>query len=255
MQIRYKKERLWRIRRRLMRRLERAVLKHARSMLQLDVVIGVGDHAVAVDLSEIKARHICQVGLCSDQSDVSSHPDALAIASDAADLIFALHLLESLPGAKDALKEFNRVITPDGYLLISCYNPWNFASVVRFLWSQCLYLAQKLGLKQVEPKQLWWLSPNRLTEWLSLLGFEVQNVRYLFPDANPRKHHGALSFISLIVERLIYGRGAAFVVVAQKREPGMRRIKLAFKTLKLASLTSGGALSVDVPAKQSRIEE
>jgi SAM-dependent methyltransferase len=90
----------------------------------------------------------------------------LPLESDSIDTVIAHHTLDFARNPHQVLREIQRVLTPQGHLLIVGFNPHSLLGVN----------ARMRGLSR---KSLWhqhtWVSESRLTDWLRLLGCEVQD--------------------------------------------------------------------------------
>lgn len=65
------------------------------------------------------------------QGDVRMPLDALALQRESVDLVVALHTLADAPSRHDLLLEYERVMSPEGILLVVELNPW---SLFRSRW-------------------------------------------------------------------------------------------------------------------------
>ncbi len=94
----------------------------------------------------------------------------LPVANESQDIVLLHHLLEFVENPHKVLREVERVIAPHGKVVICVINPFSL-----------LALRGLLGrLKRSPIWQNHFLSINRLHDWLSLLGFEVDEVAYGF---------------------------------------------------------------------------
>ena len=112
---------------------------------------------------------------------VYARPDALPIAADAIDVVVLAHTLEFEADPHGVLREAERVLIPEGHVVILGFNPWSLWG----LW--------RLVLKR-RARPPWcghFISLLRIKDWLALLGFEVVNQRtYFFRP--PLRHVGIM---------------------------------------------------------------
>jgi SAM-dependent methyltransferase len=91
--------------------------------------------------------------------------DELPLESDSIDAVIAHHTLDFAPNPHQVLRELQRVLTPQGQLLVIGFNPHSL-------------LGLNARLRGLSRSSLWhqhtWVSESRLTDWLHLLGCEVQ---------------------------------------------------------------------------------
>jgi len=129
---------------------------------------------------------------CRVQSRYRCHPlgnndaqcefDQLPIATDSLDAVILHHAHEFVANPHRVLREMNRVIVPHGHLIIVGFNPWSFLGVFS-------------ALARRSTQSMWHnhlLSTRRMEDWLSLLGFQINNIHYGFHGL-PIKKHGLLS--------------------------------------------------------------
>ena len=105
----------------------------------------------------------------------------LPIINKALDAVVLHHVLESAADPRTAIREVSRVLAPGGRLLIVSFNPWSLWGV-RGAYAR-LFRDSFSGLRFV--------SSRRLLDWLTVLGFELQqDVKYLsygLPFASRRR--------------------------------------------------------------------
>jgi len=126
------------------------------------------------------------------------------------------HVLEFADNPHQILREVERVLRPEGNLLISGFNPFS-------LWG----MHRALGRKQGYPWCGHFIRLPRLKDWLALLGFEVVGGR--FAAYAPPLHHSkwldSFSFMEKAGDRWWAVSGGVYFLHAIKRVPGMRLIK------------------------------
>ncbi len=155
----------------------------------------------------------------------------LPFASDSIDVVLLSHTLDFSPDPHPLLREVERVLIPEGKLIILGFNPFS-------LWGAW-------RLFRLRRRNIPWcgrfLSLSRLDDWLSLLGFEVQQVKRMM-FIPPLQQSGLIRQLA-IVERL--GRrywpmlSGSYVVQAVKRVSTLTPIEPAWK---LGSRVLGGSV-------------
>ena len=103
-------------------------------------------------------------GLCID-------PRHLPFQENCIDACILTQLLDFSSDPHQVLREIERVLTADGYLILTGFNPLSLCGLVKMC-----------GLKRHQPP---WsarmFTPARIKDWLELLGFEVlQDDRFAF---------------------------------------------------------------------------
>lgn len=95
--------------------------------------------------------------------DFVSSPADLAVATDSIDAVFLPHVLETTEDPHAVLREVDRILRPDGQVVVTAFNPWGW-------WGARHYLSRRRfpggGRRMV--------SESRLRDWLQLLDYQVQ---------------------------------------------------------------------------------
>ncbi|HLP99150.1 MAG TPA: class I SAM-dependent methyltransferase [Sideroxyarcus sp.] len=140
----------------------------------------------------------------------------LPFASDSMDLVLLPHVLEFSDNPHQIIREAERVLMPEGSLIISGFNPFS-------LWG----LHRALGRKQGYPWSGQFITLLRMKDWLALLGFEVVGGRFAAyaPPLHHRKWLDRYAFMEKAGDRWWAVGGGVYFLHAIKRVPGMRLIK------------------------------
>lgn len=162
------------------------------------------------------------------QARVLAEPEALPFESQSVDLLVLPHLLECTEAPHSVLREVERVLVPEGRVVISGFNPWS-------LW----------GARNALPGMEAWLpvptksqvALPRLRDWLKLLSFDVERGHYgcFVPACRSEQWLKRWQFIEAHGERLWRMGGAVYVVSAVKKVAGMRIIGPSWKTKRKAA--------------------
>jgi SAM-dependent methyltransferase len=137
-------------------------------------------------LSTLFGYHIIQ--LCGDQSYISSarvkhavfiarsqhsllqeknlcsSTSSLPIETDSVDVVVLPHTLEISSVPHEVLREVERILIPEGHIVIMGFNPWSLIGLRRFV----SFRSQRF------PWCVKYFSVSRVSDWLALLGFDVQ---------------------------------------------------------------------------------
>ena len=99
-----------------------------------------------------------------EASRINAEADQLPISSESADMIILPHILEFNSNQHQILREIERILKPEGKLIILNFNPWS-------PWMRYQYLR---GQEKHEPLHGYFLSRSKIMDWLKLLNFEVE---------------------------------------------------------------------------------
>jgi SAM-dependent methyltransferase len=158
-----------------------------------------------------------------------AEPVALPFPENSLDLVVLPHTLELSIDPHAALREVERVLVPEGRVVISGLNPvslWGLrqarARLYRRLGEGTLYL----------PDVGEFIGYRRLRDWLRLLSFEVESARFgcYRPAVRTTQWLDRFSFMDPAGERWWPIFGAAYFMVAVKRVHGARLLEPAWRT-------------------------
>lgn len=143
--------------------------------------------------------------------------DYLPFASQSIDLALMPHILEFSTTPHQILREVERVLMPEGQVIISGFNPLS-------LWG-----LPKLSLETRNefPWNGHFITLLRLKDWLALLGLEVTGGRLgcYAPPVRSERWLRRYRFLEKAGDRWWALGGGVYFLVARKRVPGMRLIK------------------------------
>ena len=105
-----------------------------------------------------------------DLTEFESDVHEIPMPNNSLDAVVLHHVLETADDPRTAIREFSRALAPGGRLLIVSFNPWSLWGV-RGAYAR-LFRDSFNGMRFV--------SPRRLLDWLTVLGFELQHeVKYV----------------------------------------------------------------------------
>jgi SAM-dependent methyltransferase len=147
-----------------------------------------------------------------------ARPDSLPLPADSIDVVLLHHLLDVCTNPHAVLREACRVLLPEGHLVIVGFNPWSLWGLWRLFrlpWSSTPWLRRAL-------------SPQRMSDWLSLLDFEVVGVEsaYFLPPVKAAMVRKRLGWMEALGSRYWSQGGAAYVVLARKRVACLTPLRL-----------------------------
>ncbi len=174
--------------------------------------LGLLDHDL-LRTSRIPARF--RIGAGTDVA-LRMEPEQLPVASQAVDLLLLPHVLEFSAHPHQILREAERVLMPEGSLIISGYNPFSLWG----LWRMLPYN------RRAYPWCGRFISLPRLKDWLALLGFEVVGGRMCCytPPLRQERWLARFRFMEDAGDRWWALAGGVYFIHARKRVQGMRLI-------------------------------
>ena len=184
-----------------------------------------GFHVIQLGMPEVdllrenRITHKLRVGREAGP-DVLANCHELPLATQSIDLVVLPHVLEFAEEPHAILREVDRIMMPEGRLVIVGFNPWS-------LWG----LRSALGpSRDQHPWNGRFLSLLRVKDWLALLGFDVSAGRliaYAPPFDNERVRR-RFAFMEPAGDRWWAVGGAVYMLQAIKRVRGMRLLTPAW---------------------------
>ena len=168
--------------------------------------------------------------------------DELPFASQSLDLVVLPHVLEFAAEPHQVLREVERVLIPEGQLIICGFNPAS-------LWG-ARQAAGRLAGSPFLPRAGEFISMPRMKDWLKLLNMGVNHSHFgcYAPACRTDKWLQRYAFMDNAGARWWPYLGAVYIVQAIKRVKGMRLIGPAW-TKKPAAASAG------VPVTNKRREQ
>ena len=156
---------------------------------------------------------------------------ALPFAENSLDLLLLPHALELSPDPHATLREAERVLVPEGRVVISGFNPvslWGLRQTRARLY-------RRLGVGELYlPEAGEFIGYWRLRDWLRLLSFEVETVEFgcYRPSVRSEAWLKRFAWMDRLGEHSWSIFGAIYFVVAVKRVRGMRLLEPRWKSPK-----------------------
>lgn len=199
------------------------------------VVLDPPSQMQAMDASRILHRVVqtCSEQGLESQTAVLGLAEALPMQADSVDAFVLPHVLDISADPHQVLREIDRCLVAEGHLIILGFNPLGWWGLRRLLF----------GWRGRVPWSLKFVSLQRLREWLSLLGFDTLQARYIFP--HPPWHYGRERAEGRLLQRLHHERwpllAASYLLVARKRVATLTPVKPRWRPRR--SLLAGGGVA------------
>jgi SAM-dependent methyltransferase len=174
------------------------------------------------------ADGISTTQLEGERVHLRSEFDALPFPASSLDLVVLPHSLELARDPHLTLREVERVLMPEGRLLVTGFNPAS-------LWGLRQRVARLRGAHDLFlPRAGDFIGYWRLRDWLRLLGFEVEAGRFgcWRPPCETERWLQRYAWMDPIGDRWWPVLGAVYYLHAVKRVRGMRLVGLAKRDLR-----------------------
>jgi SAM-dependent methyltransferase len=175
-------------------------------------VVQVGNLKRDEDLlktSPARNRVVMGVGSGGEGVDLQADPCHLPFSSDSVDGILLPHTLDFSRDPHQVLREVERILIPEGKVLLSGFNPWSIWGGVRLFRMR----------SSTPPWCGHFFSSRRVLDWLALLGFDLLALHFLNfrPPIRSPGIVQKLQFMEQIGERLYPNFGGVYIILAVKR--------------------------------------
>ena len=190
-----------------------------------------GYHALQLGLPEVDALRenrmplrLCAADRRRDEGDggctlrVLNRYEELPFATQSIDLVVMPHILEFATEPHQVLREVDRVLVPEGQVVITGFNPLSLWGLRQFL--------TRLGMEPYLPREGQFIALPRIKDWLKLLSFEVNRGRFgcYLPWVRSDRWLQRWRFMDRAGDRWWPVLGSIYMVTAVKRVRGMRLV-------------------------------
>lgn len=166
--------------------------------------------------NRIPFRQKAGEGSAAGPVDASCDLRYLPFAANSIDLVVLPHVLEFYDDPHQILREVERVLIPEGQVVITGFNPLSLFGLRRHL----------PACSGDFPWQGQYLSATRTKDWLQLLGFEVDRACFgcHAPPCRTQKWLHRWKWMDAVGENTLSMTGGVHLLRAVKRVHGMRLI-------------------------------
>jgi SAM-dependent methyltransferase len=181
-------------------------------------------------------------GAASRPLDILAQFEALPLPSQSLDLVVLAHTLELAEDAHQTLREVERVLMPEGRVVVVGFNPTSLWGVA----GHCSRTASRLGLRAPQHERGEIIGPRRLRDWLKLLGLQVETGCFgcYRPTWSTERWLDRTEWMEAAGQRWWPFFGSLYMVVAVKRVHAMRLIGPAWKRrMQVGAVTAPAVLT------------
>lgn len=206
-------------------------------------LVQIGQYSDAALLQGSKVSH-CSVMQtsqhqipCMTDGRLTGQAHNLPFASDSVDVVVLNHVLEFSLNPHGVLREVERVLVPEGHVVMLMFNPWSLWAMNRLLFRW----------RKSAPWCGNFIGSTRSKDWLALLGFEVsQSQGYFYrPALQQVSILDRLGWVERLGQRIGLAPGGAYMLVAKKKTETLTPIKPKWSTSRRRVVTAGLAESME----------
>ncbi|MFT4747893.1 MAG: hypothetical protein ACI8XG_001977 [Congregibacter sp.] len=208
-------------------------------------LVRLGNLSSQIELVACPIKH--QVNITSNKQDYTSllaTSDDLPVSENSVDAFLLAHELDFAKDPHQILREVDRTIMPNGYIILTGFNPLSLCGLLK-------YLPIDKGNVLHEAR---FFSSARVKDWLQLLGFEIVDVKHLlFNELFLQRKLRASSKWSQWCHQYLPLLTTMYVIVARKREIPLSLIKPKWKAntkfSTMGASVRNGVMQVEAPRK------
>ncbi len=189
----------------------------------------------SLKLSPIRTHVLVEAFALGDSPVVQllAEPHRLPLATDAIDAVLLPHTLDFSSDPHQVLREAERILIPEGRLIILGFNPWSLWGA----WRIVRRLRSRVGV----PWCGRFLTLGRVQDWLTLLGFDLESTEHLMfsPPLVGTGVMRRLGFLESTGRRWWPMFGGVYVIQAVKRVSTLTPIEPRWKKARSKILGTG----------------
>lgn len=211
-------------------------------------LVRLGHLSSQIELPACPIKH--QVNITSNSQNFTSlvaTTSDLPLSEKSVDAFLLAHELDFAKDPHQILREVNRTIMPNGYLVITGFNPLSLCGLFK-------YLPINKGSVLHDAR---FFSCARIKDWLQLLGFEIIEVKHLlFNELFLQRKLNTSSKWNQWCHQYLPLLTTMYVIVARKREIPLSLIKPKWqakaKFSTVGASVRSGAMQVEAPWKPEK---
>jgi len=199
-------------------------------------LLKIGALSGYVDSSSCAIKHQMNLVERKNAGDIIADADDLPFLEHSIDVCLLSHALEFSLDPHHVVREANRVLIPNGYLVITGFNPFSLAGLNKFIPYR----------KKNTPWNERFFSAMRVKDWLHLMGYEIlADEKVLHSSLSGKLSQGKLAqYWQKVANEFLPSLGSVYVLVAKKRVHPLTpikpkwKIRPKFKPVKIPSMNS-----------------
>jgi len=159
-------------------------------------------------------RYIVDTLDAATDNHVQATPEALPFDAASIDLVLLPHTLDFSADPHQVLREVERVLVPEGHIVILGFNPASFFGLKKlFTWRR----------RRRAPWNANFIGLRRMKDWLALMHFEITggSMLYYRPPVSRTGLLDRLFFLDKMGDRWWPMMAGVYLLVAKKRVAGM----------------------------------
>jgi SAM-dependent methyltransferase len=199
-------------------------------------LLKIGALSGFIDSSSCTIKHQMNLVERKSSGNIIGDADDLPFLEHSIDVCLLSHAFEFSLDPHHVVREANRVLIPNGYLVITGFNPFSLAGLNKFIPYR----------KNNTPWNERFFSAMRVKDWLHLMGYEILvDEKVLHSSLSGKLSQGKIAkYWQNIASEFLPSLGSVYILVAKKRVHPLTPIKPKwkigpkFKPVKVPSMNS-----------------
>jgi SAM-dependent methyltransferase len=193
-------------------------------------------------------QHTLYPGMLFVQADL----DYLPVQKESVDVVFLPHTLESVEDPYHLLRQVDRMLVPEGHIVITGFNPYG-----------CAILRQRVKASKTNFKEAHLMKMERIVDWLNLLGYDIELAQYSqvtclgLGEGEQSVSYRWMEKFERGLEKMGMHLGNVYVLVARKRVDSPKPVGLDWRLANWLPVNKGVRLSTgrNLPASNRKNHE
>ncbi|MBA6263740.1 MAG: class I SAM-dependent methyltransferase [Colwellia sp.] len=180
-------------------------------------LLKIGALSGYIDSSGCSIKHQMNLVERKRAGDIIADVDDLPFLEHSIDVCLLSHALEFSLDPHHVVREANRVLIPNGYLVITGFNPFSLAGLNKFIPYR----------KHNTPWNERFFSAMRVKDWLHLMGYEILvDEKVIHSSLSGKLSQGKIIQVwQKLASEFLPNLGSVYVLVAKKRVHPLTPIK------------------------------
>lgn len=180
-------------------------------------IIKIGELSAQLNIVDSPIKNQLAITQQASKGNIIAEIDDLPLLEHSIDVCLLSHALEFSLDPHHVIREANRVLIPNGHLIITGFNPFSLAGLNKLI---------PFRRKQT-PWQGHFFSPMRVKDWLHLMGYEIlADQRFLHSTLiTDRKNGFFAKHWQKFAQNHLPSFGSIYIIVAKKRVLPLTPIK------------------------------
>ncbi len=201
-------------------------------------LLKIGNLSCDVELPECTIGHT--IGLVKEshpRASIVADTNELPLTENSIDAVLACLELDFSADPHQVLREIDRVITPNGHLMLVGLNPFSLD-----------WLISLLPIKRYSMlRHARYFRQGRVCDWLQLLGFEIIESKKVAHFCLSLKRSGRkTNWLNRVCEKYFPWSGSGYIVIARKREIPLSLVKPSWRIKpKFSALGASARIKMD----------